>query len=229
MKLSQMFDFITHTVNPLGGGPCPYQCTYCWASELKNRHKWEKYKGPWRIYEKELKQYKPGDFVFPFDMIDIGCPSIPSEIIHKLLSWMRKQPKVKFLLLTKNPEFYITYGLWIPINCVLGATIETDIEENISKFSKAPSPSERIENMKYATIELPLHDTFISIEPIMKFSPLFANQLSNIRPWAVAIGYDNYKTGLIEPELSKVMELLSELDKYTLVFIKTLRESLRGE
>jgi len=223
-----MFPFITHTVNPLGGGPCPYACSYCWASDLKNRHKWEKYVGPWRIYEKELKQYKSGDFVFPFDMIDIGCPSIPSEIIHKLLTWMRKQPEVKFLLLTKNPEFYITYDLWIPSNCVLGATIETDISELTSKFSRAPTTTKRIEDLMW-TLPILGFDTFVSVEPIMKFSPLFANTLSYLQPWGVAVGYDNYKNGLPEPELSKTKEFISELEKYTTVYKKTLRESsLKG-
>ena len=220
--MSRMFPFITHTINPLGGGPCPYKCTYCWATDMKNQYKWEKYKGPWRIYKKELKKYKPGAFVFPFDMIDIGYPSIPSWIIHPLLTWIREQPDVDFLLLTKNPSFFTRYKMWIPTNCVMGATIESDIAENITPFSKAPPPLVRIESMKGHHY---YHRTFVSVEPIMNFTPLFANRLSYIRPWAIAVGYDNYKNGLPEPALAKTKDFISDVDKYTTVHIKTLRDS----
>ena len=219
---SRMFPFITHTVNPLAGGPCPHKCSYCWATNLKNRHKWEKYTGPWRIYEKELKQYKAGDFVFPFDMTDIGCHSIPSDIIHELLNWMRNQPEVKFLLMTKDPEFYATFDLWIPHNCVLGVTIETDIKELTSRYSLAPFPNVRMVHMKNMTNDF---DTFISVEPIMKFSPLFANNLSYIRPWAVAVGYDNYNNNLPEPSLTETKDFITKLERYTTVYLKTLREA----
>ena len=218
----RMFSWITHTINPLAGGPCPYQCTYCWATDLKNRHKWEKYKGPWRIYEKELKTFKPGDSVFPFDMVDIGCPSIPAEMIHRFLKWMRDQPEVKFLLLTKNPEFYTIYLDWIPSNCVLGATIESDAWHYLNQISRAPNPLERMVEMIGLSDSF---ETFVCIEPIIRFTSLFANRLSYIEPKNIAIGYDNHKNKLPEPSLYETEKLISELEKFTTVHRKTIREA----
>ena len=45
------------------------------------------------------------------------------------------------------------------------------------------------------------------------------------RPWAVAIGYDNYNNGFPEPPLSKTMQLIDELESLGIkVYRKTLRE-----
>jgi DNA repair photolyase len=38
--------------------------------------------------------------------------------------------------------------------------------------------------------------TFVSVEPILNFTPEFETDLYRIRPWAVAVGYDNYNNKL---------------------------------
>ena len=221
--MNRMFPFVTHTCNPLGGGPCPFSCSYCWATNLKNRYKYKKYQGPWRIYEKELKTYKHGDFPFPFDMIDIGSPNIPDEIIITLMAWIAKQP-CEMLLLTKNPAFYRENQDIMPHNAWLGATIETD--NNITlKFSKAPEPWRRLTEMQYVADNMPANKTFVSIEPIMGFSPDFERELMKIRPHAVAVGYDNYNNQLPEPNLAATEALIKELETFTTVYRKTIRES----
>jgi len=221
-----MFPFITHTVNPLGGGPCPYQCSYCWATSMKNRYKYEKYKGPWRIYEKELKSYNYGDFPFPFDMVDIGHPSIPEEIIIELLVWMIKQP-CSMLMLSKNPIFYKKYHDFLPHNAVLGATIECDNPALLLKHSKAPNPWRRLDAMKWLSVNQPQNKLFISIEPIMTFTNRFIERIRDIGPWGVAVGYDNYHNHLPEPRIEDTEDLISELQDFTTVYIKTLRTSLQ--
>lgn len=222
--MSRMFPFITHTVNPLGGGPCPYQCSYCWATDLKNRYKVlkEKYQGEWRIYPKELKQYKHGDIVFPFDMIDIGCSGIPREIIIELMHWIADQP-CEVLLLTKNPTFFTKNHAILPRNAWLGATIETDTNVTLD-YSKAPAPFVRLSEMQWVANNLP-NKTFVAIEPIMKFSPNFKQEIKKIRPHAVAIGYDNYHNGLSEPDLAATEGLIKELSTFTQIYRKTIRES----
>jgi len=218
-----MFPFITHTCNPLGGGPCPYACTYCWATALKNRYKYKKYQGPWRIYEKELKDYKHGDFPFPFDMIDIGSPSIPGDILLEFMVWIAKQP-CEMLLLTKNPAFYRENQDILPHNAWLGATIETDTLLT-KQYSKAPETWRRLIEMQWVAENRPMNKTFVSIEPIMKFSPDFERELMKIRPHAVAIGYDNYNNGLPEPSLAATEDLIKELEQFTKVYRKTIREA----
>ena len=60
----------------------------------------------------------------------------------------------------------------------------------------------------------------------MRFSGDFIKQLRKIEPWGVAVGYDNYKNGLPEPRLSDTKDLIAELEDFTTVYIKTLRDPL---
>ena len=233
---SRMFPFITRTHNPIGGGHviqkdgkitgC-YNCVYCWATSMKNQYKWQKYLGTYRLIEKELLvRYKTDDFTFVGDMIDIG--RVPMPILIQFINWLEDQPG-KILLLTKNPKIYmelIRLSIKIPENVYLGSTIESDVEHHY--ISKAPSQFDRLYWMTHLSqIESVKDRLFISIEPIMDFGlRTFETDIYRIKPWAVAIGYDNYNNGLPEPDLSKVKDLISEMEKYTTVYIKTLRDSL---
>jgi len=222
--VERMFPFITHTTNPIAGGPCPYGCSYCWATALKNRHQWEKYQGNYRLERKELKSYPPDSYVFVQDMGDIGDPKIPRECIMMIFGSIVIQPKVNFLLLTKNPSFYTKWWSRIPENAILGATIETD--RKISPdISKAPDTDTRLTKM--AELEdLANNRRFICVEPIMEFSPSFADRIINIKPWAVAVGYDNYNNHLPEPSFTETRELIQKLrDKGITVWEKTIREA----
>jgi len=73
---------------------------------------------------------------------------------------------------------------------------------------------------------LPLGRIFISIEPILDFNyEPFVAELLKIRPWAVAVGMDNYGNRLPEPALAKTMQLIERLEKAGIkVYRKTLRE-----
>lgn len=221
---SKMFKFITHTVNPIGGGyaeivypdtlkvaeikACPYDCSYCWAKALINKHQFKKYQGEYRVIDKELKEYPDGSIVFVQDMTDIGDPIIPREIIEKILEWIKAQPRVTFLLLTKNPDFYHRYKKALPTNIWAGATIETN--RPISRaISKAPSTSGRFVYLNALRRDRPEIPRFICVEPVMDFDlASFGSQIIEVRPTKVAIGYDNYDNNLPEPSLQKVEKLI---------------------
>ena len=208
----------------IAGGPCPFDCVYCWAKALKARYRWSKYQGDYRLLEKELRTYEPGSFVFPCDMIDIGDPKIPKDVIRSVFSWMQNQKEVKFLLLTKNPEFYRTYRDWMQPHIYAGATIESDTIP--LKISKAPHPAERSSDMVYLRITKPEIHRFVSIEPIMDFSHSFAERIAEIEPEFVAVGYDNYSNKLPEPSLAKTEELIEALESVGIkVYRKTMREA----
>lgn len=221
-----MFSWVTHTVNPLCGGEC-FNCVYCWARALKKRYGWAKYKGPWRIAEKELRKFPDGSIVFPFDMLDVGHPSIPSAIINRFIDWMRGQSKVKFLVLTKEPRFHVTYAYDLPPNLLVASTIETN-RYIVPVISAAPDPSVRFTAMGYMKANFPALTRVLSVEPIMDFDlNIFATQIINLKPEWVAVGYDNYNFGLPEPELSKTMTLINVLEREGIkVYRKTLREAM---
>lgn len=66
---------------------------------------------------------------------------------------------------------------------------------------------------------------FLCIEPVLDFNTrLFYSSIVDIRPWAVAVGYDNYGNRLPEPSLRKVFNLLERIAPITTVYVKSLRE-----
>ncbi len=237
----RMFDFITHTPNPIGGCPtcdgyddvghkhCSWSCSYGWCSVLKDRFRYRKYEGTWRIIPHEMKNLGPEDYPFICDMIDIGDPTLPQDIILKILDWAGAQP-CQVLLLTKNPRFYRDYAPHIPPNAVLGATIECDLPEVLSKVSDAPSPLTRLEEMVWVKNNLP-NQRLICVEPIMNFTPLFAGLIAKTEPSIIAVGYDSGKNSLNEPALDYTRDFIDHLDEITTatIYVKLLRPAWVAE
>lgn len=224
---SRMFSFISKTWNPIAGGPCPFNCYKggCWATKLKLTFDMEKYKGAWRIHESQIdRKFKAGEFVFVCDMIDIGAPDIPSEVVDRVLDAMRDQPDVQFLLLTKSDQFYGEYMHDIPDNCVCGITMETD-QDIPKELTLAPHPEKRLDSLVWLKCYYPMIRTFIAIEPIMPFSKDFAKKIERAEPWMVAIGYDNYDNKMPEPTLKETKQLIPQLEKFTTLDLKTIRKA----
>jgi DNA repair photolyase len=230
---SKMFPFITCTWNPLGGA-CQHNCVYCWARKLAAERKMAKYQGEPRLIESICKRFKAEDFVFVCDMLDLLGEWVPSDDIKIVLGRIAGSP-AQFLLLTKNPKRYLLMLDFLPKNAVLGCTIESD--RNHLGLSKAPSQFCRLYWMtKLAEVERTRstdnvkdgNKLFVSVEPILDFNlESFSNILCNwIKPWAVAIGYDNYANHLPEPPLEKTMQLIDRLEKAGVtVYRKTLRKA----
>jgi DNA repair photolyase len=219
--MGKMFNFITATWNPLGG-ECLHKCSYCWARQLASKNKMDKYTGKARLFDKELhKHFKADDFVFVCDMTDLFGAWVPTEIIQAIFESISKSP-AKFLLLTKNPEKYrqlIATGVPIPLNCVLGCTVESDVDHLSSGMQ------ERARLMVMMELQLMGYPVMLSIEPIMDYSTNFLYLIKDAKPDFVAIGYDNYNNGLPEPYLAKTMGLIQALEQDGIkVYRKTLRE-----
>lgn len=220
----RMFEFITKCWNPLGG-ECWYRCSYCWARALAKKHDMKKYQGEPRLYQRELeREFKPDDFVFVCDMLDLFGDWVPSaEVIKVILSKIGHSPAT-FLLLTKNPKRYLELLDFLPKNVVLGCTIESD--RNYPGLSYAGSQLSRLDWMAELS-DVTENRLFISVEPVLDFTEtLFTHLLLRIRPWAVAVGMDNYANHLPEPPLAKTMELIGALERAGMtVFRKSLREA----
>jgi protein gp37 len=217
----KMFPFVTQTWNPLGGR-CNHGCKYCWATSLKNRYECLKikYDGEPHIVQKELSRvhnFKKEDYVFACSMTDMFGYWVPENLIQKILDAIETSPAT-FLLLTKNPARYMKFD--IPMNCVCGATIESDCDHLVS--IEAPKVSERLQAMQ----DLVFHSKVISVEPIMRFSIYFSNSIIKIHPDIVAVGYDNYNHGLDEPSLADTEKLIKDLEFCNIkVYRKTIREA----
>ena len=226
---SRMFNIVSKTWNPVTG--CRYNCIYCWArqlalTKLRNSPRYKRGFLPNFNQEELRKKFKPGEVVFVSDMGDLWGHWVPNEWIQAILRHIKKFPNTWFLFLTKNPQRYHDFLTEMPPNAILGATIETNRDEYFQEGYKpriahnVPLPSERYKAMK--TLNWPLK--FISIEPIMDFDKeTLTEWIRQINPFIVYIGYDNYKWKLPEPTLKKTIELIQELEEFTLVLRKTIR------
>jgi len=230
MVNNRMFSFITKTWNPVKA-TCPYDCKYCWAKQLIKKYNMTKYMVKEPQFIKTKTNFTDKDFIFVCDMIDLFAYNIPSIIIQKVIDVTYKYPDTNFLFLTKNPKRYTEFHF--PPNCVLGATIESNID--YPKISKAPLQQNRLEAMKELTARFNVYDymydnaIFISIEPILNFTSDFIKKLLSFQlkgQFAVAVGYDNYNNNLPEPPLEKTRCLIEILKNNDIkVYEKTIRKA----
>ena len=228
IQKNRMFPFITDTCNPLGGH-CIHGCIYCWSQSTKglvNRFNMQKYRGQPTLYKKELQsRWKPNSFIFLCDMLDAFADDVPIENILAMLEIPRNNVESQFLLSTKNPIRYLDVLEKIPRNCVLGLTIEHNLKQ--ANISYAPQPFWRLFSMGTVVHkDNGGHKVFCAIEPILKFElDRFVESIKRLNPWAVAVGYDNYHHKLPEPCLADTKELIGELEKFTVVYRKSLRKA----
>ncbi len=221
----KMFNIVSGTWNPVTG--CLYNCKYCWArdlatTKLMNANRYKQGFKP-MLNETEFRsKFGKGDLIFVSDMGDLFGEFVQSEWIQKVLDHTAKFPEAKFLFMSKNPSRYYEFLDSMPSNAILGATIETNIDEIVKKslLSNAPTPSQRYKAMK----DLDWRMKIISIEPILDFDlETVSAWIRDIYPFLVYVGYDNYKHGLKEPSQSKTEQLLDNISDFTLVVRKTIR------
>lgn len=219
--MNRMFELVTKKLNSVTG--CEHHCydDNCWASRMALRFKKvPRYKDGFKPHfnpEEFNKKFKPSDFVFVSDMGDLFGKWVPSTWIYQTLKFINSFPQTTFLLLTKNPSRYFEFS--IPLNCITGATVETNRPNN---FSYAPSPMSRL----YAMEDLGGNmKKMLAIEPIMDFDlEEFVMAIKRVNPLFVYVGYDNWHCNLPEPCLAKTKELIQHLSNFTKVKTKSLRE-----
>lgn len=207
-----MYEFITHTWNTIKG-ECLHDCSYCYMK------RWGKLK-PVRFDEKELKtDLGTGNFIFVGSSCDMFAENIPDEWIKKTLKHMEKFDS-KYLLQTKNPQRVLDYidACVITDKCTVCTTIESDsFYPDIMKNS--PQPMQRSIAMQELSEVI---DTYVTIEPILEFNlEHMATMIKRCNPKQVNIGADSGRNNLPEPSKSKVLELVSELQKFTIIHNKS--------
>ena len=214
------------TWNPFVG--CLFHCSYCWARRMARRswcikcRKFVPHLHPERL---DLRKVPKEGIVFISDMGDLAwATAIDLQRIIDVIHRIQFRYSTIFFFETKNPELYDTtffHGLDLD-NTIFSTTIETNREDIVKQFSKAPPPEKR----KYWMTER-LGRKHISIEPIMDFDPdVMFKWITEIEPEIVSIGYDNYNNHLPEPPLSKTLKLIEDLEASGIIVErKTLREA----
>jgi DNA repair photolyase len=204
-----MYPFVTHTWNPVRG-ECPYCCIYCYTS------RWGKLP-PLHLDEKVLNEnLRENNYIFICSGCDLFNPIIPDEWISKVILHTKKYNNT-YLLHTKNPERALLWEQNITDNHILCVTIETHFEclYRDWSMSRAPQISKRIQALKKWN-----HRKMITIEPILKFDPSFAEKLLLCKPEQVNIGANSGKLRLPEPNAQEIESLIYKLECNTKVVLK---------
>ena len=207
-----MYEFVTNTWNTIKG-ECYHDCSYCYMK------RWGKL-NPAHFDEKELKtDLGNGNFIFVGSSCDMWAENIPDEWIRKTLKHMERFDN-KYLLQTKNPKRILNYidSCVISDKCVICTTIESDsFFPEIMKNS--PQPMQRSISMQEISESI---DTYVTIEPILDFNlEHMVTMIKRCNPKQVNIGVNtSFKISLPEPSKDKVLQLINELQSFTIIHNK---------
>lgn len=199
-----MYDWITYTWNTIKG-ECPHGCTYCYM------HRWGNQK-PIRFVESELKtDLGRGNFIFVGSSCDMFAEEIPYGWIKRTLNHCKEYDNT-YLFQTKNVIRLWEFHPLLPLKSKVCTTIETN-RWYPEIMVRSPKPDER---SGYLARFKDVMDCFITIEPIMDFDIDELLFLINFpKPKQVNIGADSGHNNLPEPSKEKLLELISELQKFT--------------
>lgn len=201
-----MYSWVTHTWNTVKG-ECPHACDYCYMK------RWEKQK-PVRFDEKELNtDLGSGNFIFVGSSCDLFAEGISREWISDTLIKADFYTGNRYLFQSKNPERFKEFKNYLPDGnrTCLCTTIETN--RHYPQMGKTPSTRERA----YWLSEFPFN-RYLTIEPVMDFDLKEMIHLVRIcNPVQVNIGADSGRNNLPEPSKEKIIALISELQKFTVI------------
>jgi len=221
-----MYKHVTHTWNPLGG-KCPHGCSYCSTNKMMYRPVIkEKYSGPVRLVEKELKtNLGKGNTIFVCGQHDLFAEGINPKWVIKILDHCSKYENIYYLQ-TKNPAGFSLYGANIAAlhDFILCVTIETN--RHYRSMGLSPPTIER--SFDFAAI--PWENKHVTIEPVMDFDVLeLVGLIHRIKPIQVNIGADSGGNNLPEPDHEKLSQLVSILEKLTKVHLKSNIKRIMNE
>jgi len=212
LSKGNMYEFITHTWNTIKG-ECYHDCSYCYMK------RWGKLK-PVRFDEKELKtDLGTGNFIFVGSSCDMFAENIPDEWIKKTLKHMEKFDS-KYLLQTKNPTRVLDFidACVITDKCVICTTIESN-RDLLEIKRNSPDVFKRAMAMNELS---QIIDTYVTIEPIMDFDmDIMVQLIKDCNAKQINIGADSGRNNLPEPSKEKVLQLVSELQKFTIIHNKS--------
>jgi len=199
-----MYEFITHTWNPVKGA-CIHKCVYCYVRKMTNGKLREVY-----LDRSELNQdLGKENIIFVCSGTDLFAENVKQEFIENIFKVMAIYDENIYLLQSKNPKkmFWSYEKAKIkPSNVIFATTLETN--RNL-KLSDAPSIIERAN-------EMILHNykKMVTIEPIVDFDlEGFFDILQGINPAIITIGADSKNSNLPEPSYNKIVEFVNKLIK----------------
>lgn len=211
-----MYSFVTHTWNVIKG-KCPHDCSYCYMKRFKQND----IRFDLREFRTDLGK---GNFIFVGSSCDMFAEAILGGWIIEVLKFCADKPN-RYLFQTKNPKRMWDFGVYLPVDAVLGTTIETN--RIYRQMGKTLYPAERAEWISHMSDRW---DTMVTIEPIMDFDlSELPGLIHDCNPKWVNIGADSQGHNLPEPSGKKINQLITKLEKFTEVKLKDNLKRLRGD
>jgi len=202
--------------NPLGG-KCMHDCAYCSTRSMKRYPVInEKYSGDIRLYSDLFKLPKKPKTIFVAAQNDLFANNVPTQYVMRVLQECKKNPQHTYFFQTKNPERFKSFLFEFPKGSILCTTIETN--RHYKQMGYAPLTSARAEAMYCITG----FEKQVTIEPIFDFD--LSDMVTFIKvchPSKVNIGADSKGHNLPEPSKEKLLALIDELQKFTIIDRKT--------
>lgn len=200
------------TWNPLAG-KCEHECEYCSSNSFMRYPVFrEKYSGCPRLDRNTLeKRLGIGKMYFVVAQNDLFQAHISKCWISEVLRHCCMYDNT-YLFQTKNPERFVDFLQEYPEKTIFCTTIETNRE--YSQMGNTPSVSNRafgMWNIRDANKQ-------VTIEPIMDFDLTEMVELIKMcEPKSVNIGADSKHNHLTEPSKDKLLALIDELKKFTII------------
>jgi hypothetical protein len=172
---------------------------------------------PVRFDEKELKtDLGSGNFIFVGSSCDMFAGLIPYEWIVKTVKHCNQYDNSYFFQ-SKDPAWFYIVTLYCFKDYSLCTTIETN-RQYPEIMGDAPYPI----NRAIAFNKIPIEQKYITIEPIMDFDlSELVEMIKMCEPRQVNIGADSCGHKLPEPTPDKILQLIDELSKFTIVHQKS--------
>lgn len=198
-KNSNMYSFINATYNTVKG-ICPHGCSYCYMKQFPQKEL--------RFDQKELEtDLGHRNFIFVGSSCDMWAEAVPKEWILETLDYCRRFDN-KYLFQSKNPQRMRDFSDYIPVNSILGTTIETN-RFYVEYMGNTPEPFDRTMALSALSLDF---KTMVTIEPIMNFDPAgLWNLICVCNPEWVNIGADSKGSSLPEPNCDKIADLIGNL------------------
>ena len=226
-----MYEFITHTWNPIVGR-CPHDCKYCYVlykygNDIKDGIRLEK--------ECFKDNFGSNKFIFVGSGIDMFANDIPDEWITRVLDFCHRdnidlfETRNRFLFQSKNPSRMLQF---IDHPIFQSSVICTTIESN-RYYPSIMNHAPHVEERALAMNEIANRgiETYLTIEPIMDFD---LNELVNLiqlcHPEQINIGANTIKNKrLPEPSKEKILQLVDSIGSDYKLELKSNLERLLNQ
>lgn len=216
-----LYDIETSSTNFIANGLASHNC---YMKRMWNMMKDNSIQLKESFFDDNLGKNKR---IFVGSSTDMFAENVPAEWIKRVLTHLSKNyPDNIYLYQTKNPRRFNVFQYRLSGMClvnkmdvILGTTIETNRQDEVSKISKAPSVIERADAIR--SFSTRGWTTQVTIEPVMDFDELEMIELIEwAKPKKVYIGADSQNSKLPEPLPSKILDLFYALATFAQVKLK---------